>query len=141
MRNLIKTFVLRGLVGMGFGPIVLGIIYLCLYNAGVVDAIPVPELIKAILSITIMAFIAAGIPVIYQLEQLPLISAILLHGAVLYLDYLVMYLFNDWIVKEFSAIGVFTAIFAGGFALVWLMIYLINRKHAKKLSIQLHKTK
>ena len=77
---------------------------------------------------------------IYTVEELPLAVAILIHAGVLYLDYLVMYLFNDWIVKEFSAIGVFTAIFAGGFALVWLMICLINRKHAKELSKQLHKT-
>ena len=140
MKSLIKTFMLRGLVGMGFGPIVMAIIYLCLYRAGVIETIAVPDVVKAIFSITIMAFIAAGIPVIYQFEQLPLISAILIHGAVLYLDYLVMYLFNDWIAKDLNAIAVFTAFFTAGFALIWLMIWLINRRHAKKLSMQLHKS-
>ena len=140
MKSLIKTFMLRGLVGMGFGPLVMAIIYLCLYHAGVVETIAVPDVVKAIFSITIMAFIAAGIPVIYRLEQLPLISAILIHGAVLYLDYLVMYLFNDWIAKDMTAIVIFTAFFIGGFALIWLMIWLINRRNAKKLSMQLPKS-
>ena len=139
MKTHIKTFLLHGLIGMGFGPVVMAIIYLCLYETGVVETMTVPEVVKGILSITIMAFIAAGIPVIYQVEQLPLISAILIHAAVLYLDYLIMYLFNDWIAKDFPAIGVFTAIFAGGFALVWLIIYLINFRKAKKLGKMLNK--
>ena len=139
MKTHIKTFLLHGLVGMGFGPVVISIVYLCLYEAGVVETLTVPEVVKSILSITVMAFIAAGIPVIYKVEQLPLISAILIHAAVLYLDYLVMYLFNDWIEKDITAIGVFTAIFAGGFALVWLIIYLINFSKAKKLSKMLNK--
>ena len=138
MKTHIKTFLLHGLIGMGFGPVVMAIIYLCLYKAGVVETLTVPEAVKGILSITVMAFIAAGIPVIYQVEQLPLISAILIHAAVLYLDYLMMYLFNDWIAKDFTAIGVFTAIFAGGFALVWLVIYLVNFKKISKLNRKLN---
>jgi len=139
MKTHIKTFLQHGLVGMGFGPVVISIVYLCLYEAGVVETLTIPEVVKGILSITVMAFIAAGIPVIYRIEQLPLISAILIHAAVLYLDYLVMYLFNDWIAKDITAISVFTAIFAGGFALVWLVIYLINLRKAKNLNRKLGK--
>lgn len=137
MKEHIKKFALHGLVGMGFGPIAMAIIYACLYASGVVQSLPVVDVVKAILSVTIMAFIAAGLPVLYQIEHLPLPSAILLHALGLYIDYLVMYLFNDWIVKDFTAIGVFTAIFFTGFALIWLIIYLVNASHAKKLNQKL----
>ena len=62
--------------------------------------------------------------------------AILIHGGVLYLDYLVMYLLNSWIPRDWTGIGIFTAIFAVGYGLVWVCIYFgikaktdrINRK-------------
>ena len=86
-----------------------------------------------------MAFIAGGITSIYQAEHLPLPTAILIHGAVLYVDYLIMYLFNDWIPKNFQALGIFTAAFVGGFALIWLVIFIINKKSARQLNRALTK--
>ena len=74
-----------------------------------------------ILSVTLMAFIAAGITAVYQVERLPIASAIAIHGGVLYLDYLIMYLLNSWIPK--GGIGFFTVIFIAGYALVWVCIY------------------
>jgi len=38
-----------------------------------------------------------------------------------------MYLLNDRIPRELTAIGIFTAIFVVGYALVWLCIYLCIR--------------
>ena len=85
-----------------------------------------------IVSITVMAFIAAGITMIYQVESLPLSMAILIHGGVLYLDYLMIYLLNSWLPG--NAVGIFTIIFFAGFALVWLVIYLCIRVKTKKLN-------
>jgi hypothetical protein len=69
---------------------------------------------------------------IYTVESLPLPMAILIHAGVLYLDYLLIYLLNSWLPR--SAIGMFTAIFAAGYALVWLVIYLCIRANTKKIN-------
>ena len=134
MRKYILEFVKRGLMAAAGGPVVLAIIYGILGATGVVDSFAPKEVTLGILSITLMAFIAAGITMIYPVEQLPLMSAILIHAGVLYLDYLILYLLNNWIPRNGSGVGIFTAIFAAGFALVWLIIYLCIRRNTRKLN-------
>ena len=134
MKKYVLEFVHRGFLAAAGGPVLLAIIYGILGATGVVTAFAPDEVCLGILSITLMAFIAAGITMIYQVEQLPLISAILIHAGVLYLDYLVMYLLNSWIPKNMTAIGMFTAIFFASFAAVWLVIYLCSRHNAQKLN-------
>ena len=53
------------------------------------------EAVLGIYSSTMLAFVAAGITVVYQLEQLPKPMAGLIHLAVLYADYLLVYLLTD----------------------------------------------
>ena len=118
---------------MGFGPIVLAIIYGTLHATGIDAAITPTE----ILSISLMAFIAGGVTTVYQIESLPLLSAILIHGGTLYLDYLIMYLLNDWIARDLSALLTFTVIFIVGYALIWLFIFLYNRRKAAQISKKL----
>lgn len=134
MKQFWKNFCLRGLLAMGFGPVVLAIIYGILGATGAAQTLSPAEVCKGILSITVMAFIAAGITAAYHTEQLPLPCAILIHTGVLYIDYAVMYLFNDWIPRNLTAFGIFTAIFAAGFALTWLVIYLVSRKQIQDLN-------
>ena len=140
MKAYMKEFLKRGLLASAGGPVILAIIYGILGATGSVTALAPGEVCLGILTVTLMAFIAAGITMIYTVEQLPLPSAILIHAAVLYLDYLIMYLLNSWIPRDSAAIGMFTAIFFAGFAAVWAIIYLsirrktdlLNRKIAKK---------
>lgn len=139
MKKHISDFVLRGLMAAAGGPVVLAIVYGILGATGTVDSLSPAEVCKGILSITVMAFIAAGITMIYTVERLPLISAILIHGGVLYLDYLVMYLFNSWIPRNPAALGIFTGIFVIGFALVWVIVYFCEKAKADRLSAKLHK--
>ena len=84
-----------------------------------------------------MAFIAGGITVVYTIERLPLISAILIHAGVLYLDYLMVYLLNSWIPRDLTGIGIFTAIFAAGYAVVWLGIYLSIKAKTDRINKKL----
>ena len=121
-RQFIRTFLHRGLLAASGGPVILAIIYGILGQTGTVTAFAPDEVCLGILSITLMAFIAAGITAIYSLDRLPLPGAIAIHAAVLYLDYLLMYLLNRWIPVNISALVIFSAIFFGGFALVWLII-------------------
>lgn len=136
MKKFAGEFLKRGLMAAAGGPVVLAIVYGCLGAFEGVTSLSPSEVCMGILSVTVMAFIAAGITAIYQTEKLPLAMAILLHSGVLYLDYLVMYLLNSWIPRDLPSIGFFTAVFVSCFAAVWLLIYLsikfkterINRK-------------
>ena len=132
MKKYILEFVKRGLMAAAGGPVVLAMIYFALGATGTVTVLSPNEVSLGIMSITLMAFIAAGITMIYTVESLALPMAILIHAGVLYLDYLLMYLLNSWLPR--NAIGMFSVIFFAGFALVWVVIWLCIRGKTKKLN-------
>ena len=132
MKAFFKEFLKRGFISAWGGPFVLAIIYFIVGKAENIQNIPINEVSLGIISITIMAFMAGGITAIYQNDVLPLVSSIMIHAAVLYLDYLIMYLLNDWIPR--SKIGVFTAIFIAGFAFVWFIVYLFTKNKADEIN-------
>ena len=134
MKKFWKDFLLRGLVSCGFGPVLLAIIYGILGACGVIETLTAGEVCKGILTITLMAFVAGGVSAVYQMEELPLFSAILIHGVALYLDYLLIYLVNGWIADGVKPLVIFTLIFVAGYALTWAVVYAIIRKDAKKLN-------
>lgn len=137
MKKYVTEFIKRGLMAAAGGPVVLAIVYGILGKLSIITALSPAEVTTGILTVTLMAFIAAGITVVYTSERLPLISAILLHAGVLYLDYLMMYLLNRWIPRDLTAIGIFTVIFAAGFALIWLGIYCITRVKTDRINRKL----
>lgn len=134
MKKFIKDFVKQGLVAAWGGPVIIAIIYWILGANGVLQTLTVKEVSMGILSSTLMAFIAAGIPVVYRQERLPLPMAILIHAAVLYLDYLIVYLMNGWLKNDTTPILVFTAIFFAGFALIWLIIRQIIKRQVGQMN-------
>ena len=138
MKKHIGQFALRGCLAASGGPVILAIIYGILGATDAVSALAPGEVCLGIVSVTLMAFIAAGITCVYQIESLPLLSAILIHGGVLYLDYLLMYLLNDWIPRDLKALGIFTGVFAAGYAAVWVCIYLSTRKKTEHINQKLH---
>lgn len=137
MKKYISEFVQRGLMAAAGGPVVLAVIYGILGASGVIDTLTPAEVCKGVLSITVLGFIAGGITMIYAVERLPLISAILIHAGVLYLDYLLIYLVNDWLARDWMALGIFTAAFATGYAVIWVCIYLISKKNADQVNRKL----
>lgn len=134
MKNFWKEFLLRGLICAAGGPLVLAVIYGVLGATGAVTQLSPHGVCMGILSITLLAFIAAGMTAIYQMEQLPLPMMILLHGGALYLAYLLTYLLNGWVQNSFVPILVFTGIFIAGYALIWLIIYCVEKSKAEKLN-------
>ena len=134
MKKYVAEFIKRGLMAAWGGPVVAAIIFACLGRAGVVETMTVREVCLGIISSALMAFIAGGINVVYQVEKLPLAMAILIHGGVLYLDYLLVYLMNGWLQNQVGPIAVFTLIFAAGFALVWLIIYQIIKRQINQVN-------
>ena len=134
MKKFWKEFLFRGLICASGGPLVLAIIYGILGATGSVEFFSAKEVCLGILTITLLAFIAAGMTAIYQMEQLPLPIMILLHGGELYLAYILTYLLNEWLLHELTAILIFSCIFIAGYALIWLIIYCIERKKTEKLN-------
>lgn len=134
MKKFLKEFLLRGLLCASGGPIVLAIIYAILGKTGAVEAFSPREVCLGILTITLLAFIAAGMTAIYQMEQLPLPTMILLHGGGLYIAYILAYLLNGWLANQLKSILIFSGIFIAGYALIWLIIYFVERAKAEKLN-------
>ena len=134
MRKYILEFLRRGVVACGFGPIVLAILYLILGNQGVIETLTVNQVVTGIFSLTVLAFIAGGMNSIYQIERLPLMVAISIHGSVLYISYLVTYLLNDWLEIGIIPILVFTGIFVIGYIVIWIIICYIIRRNTQKVN-------
>ena len=138
MKKFWKEFLFRGLICASCGPLVLAIIYGILGATGTVEAFSPREVCTGILSITLLAFTAAGMTAIYQMEQLPLPIMILLHGGALYIGYIFTYLLNGWLENTLIPVLVFTGIFVAGYALIWLIIYCIEKAKANALNKKLH---
>ena len=134
MKKFLKEFLFRGLICAAGGPLVLAVIYGILGAVGAAKTIPATEVSMGIVTITLLAFIAAGMTAIYQVEQLPLVTMILLHGGALYIAYILTYLMNGWLQNSLIPILIFTGIFLVGYALIWLIIYCIEKAKADKLN-------
>ena len=134
MRQFWKDFLLRGLICAGGGPVVLAMIYSILGATGAAESLDPQEVCMGILTITLLAFIAAGMTAVYQMEQLPLSMMILLHGGALYIAYILTYLVNGWLQNDIVPILVFTGIFIAGYALIWLIIYRVEKAKVEKLN-------
>ena len=134
MKTYILGFLRRGFQVYGLGPIVWAIVYLILKHQGVVGVITVEQACTGIFSLAALAFIAGGMNVIYQMERLPLMVAILIHGSVLYASYLATYLVNDWLEIGRAPILVFSAIFVLGYLIIWIIIYSITRTNTEKVN-------
>ena len=141
MKKYILEFVRRGLIGCGFGPIVLAMLYLILQHLGEIETLSVYQVCLGILSLSTLAFIAGGMNVVYHIERIPLMVAILIHGGVLYISYLVTYLLNDWLERGVTPILFFSAIFIVCYLLIWVIIYSIIRRNTEKVNVLLKQKK
>lgn len=137
MRKYVGEFLRRGLAACGLGPIILAVLYLILQQQGVLHTLTVTEVCLGIFSLSALAFIAGGMNVIYQLERLPLMVAILIHGCVLYISYLATYLLNGWLDWDKAPILVFSGIFVVGYFAIWAVIYLVIKRNTDQLNAKL----
>lgn len=139
MKRFVLDFIKRGSIASGIGPVVLATVYLILKQSAGVSTLSVNQICIGIFSLTALAFIAGGMNAIYQIERLPLMIAILIHGAVLYISYLVTYILNDWLDSGAIPIVVFSAIFVVGYIIIWAIIYYITKRNTTKINIMLNK--
>ncbi|MBR3974421.1 MAG: DUF3021 domain-containing protein [Clostridia bacterium] len=134
MKSFARDFVRRGFIACGLGPVVLAVFYLLLQYKGAVEVLSVNQVCIGIFSLSALAFIAGGMNAVYKIEKLPLMAAILIHGSVLYVCYLVTYLLNDWLETGILPILVFSAIFISGFLVIWLIIYSVVKRKTEQLN-------
>ena len=137
MKRFVLDFFRRGLMACGFGPLVLAVVYGILQRCGVVETLTVHQVCVGILSLAVLAFVAGGMNAIYPIERLPLMVAILIHGAVLYLSYLGTYLLNGWLVWGALPVLIFTGIFAVGYLVIWVVIDCVIKRNTEKINAAL----
>ena len=139
MKRHVLEFIHRGFMAWGLGPIVLAVLYLILQQQGIVQTLSVNEMCLGIISLSALAFVAGGMNIIYQIERLPLMVAILIHGCVLYVIYLATYLLNGWLAWGKFPVLVFSGIFAGGYLLIWVIIYAVIKRNTEKVNAVLRR--
>jgi len=129
-----REFLRRGLLAAAGGPVILAIVYICLGRSGVIESLSVEEVVLGILTAALLAFIAGGITMIYQVEQLSLFSAATIHGVVLYLDYILIYLLNGWLKADWAHVAIYTMCFVVGYLIIWAFVYRSIRASVQKVN-------
>ena len=137
MNKYLKSFLHRGLIFGGFGPIILGIIYAVIQSTQKDFSLSGPEVLTAIVSIYLLAFVQAGASVFNQIESFSLPKSALSHFSVLYAAYVICYLVNNWIPFNPEVIAIFTAIFLAVYFVVWITVVSILKITAKRLNEKL----
>ena len=134
MKRTVIDFIRRGLAACGFGPLILAAIYLMLQGQGLLDVLTVQEVCMGILTLTALAFIAGGMNVLYQIERLPLMAAVTIHGCVLYVCYMATYLLNGWLEWGTMPVLLFSGIFVIGYLAIWAVIYAVIKRSTERLN-------
>lgn len=134
MNKYVKDYLLRGLLFGGFGPIILGIVYAILEATLPGFSLSGVEVLLAIISTYILAFVQAGASVFNQIEEWPLMKSLGFHFLSIYLAYSLAYIANSWIPFDWAVIGIFTAIFVLVYLVIWVIVYLSVRAATKRLN-------
>ena len=134
MNKYLKEFLHRGLVFGGFGPIILGIVFAILQFTVKDFSLGGVQVLVAILSTYMIAFVQAGASVFNQIEHWPIAKSTFCHFGAIYVVYLLSYVLNTWIPFKLIAVAIFTGIFVAVYFVVWITVYLIVKHYEKKLN-------
>ena len=137
MNKYVRSFLHRGLMFGGFGPVIIGIVYLVLSYSIEDLNFSGNRVFTAILSTYLLAFVHAGASVFNQIEEWPLAKSLLCHLGALYVAYISCYLVNSWIAFNYKIILIFTAVFVIGYFAVWLTVVAIVKATERKLNKKL----
>lgn len=137
MNKHLKNFLHRGLIFGGLGPIILGIIFLCIDLGGTDLNLGGGDVLLAIVSTYLIAFVQAGASVFNQIEEWPITKSLLCHFSSLFAVYSFAYIVNAWIPFEPLVLLIFCLIFALIYFTVWITVYLCVRAHTKRLNSRL----
>ena len=137
MNRYVKEFFHRGLIFGGFGPIILGIIYLVVSKTVEDFSLSAKEVLLGIVSIYILAFLQAGVSVFNQIEHWPLPKSVFFHFTTIYVAYVLCYLLNSWIPFVPEVLLIFTAVFVAIYLVIWIIVYISVKAASKKMNTKL----
>lgn len=140
MNKDVKNYLQRGIAFGGFGPIVAGIVFWILHLSGVGVSLNGTDVLIAIVSTYILAFVQAGSSVFNQVEEWPLAMSMGIHFSSLYVVYVGCYLVNRWLPFAWEAVAIFTAIFIVVYLVTWLTVYFIVKNTSRKLNASIKKS-
>lgn len=134
MNKYLKSFLHRGLLFGGFGPVVASIVFLAVSHTVDNFSLSAQEVLTATLSTYLLAFVHAGASIFNQIEHWPLPKSLLCHFSMLYAAYSLCYIANSWIPFEPKVLLIFSLIFIAVYFAVWITVYLCMRNTTKKLN-------
>ncbi|MBE6569022.1 MAG: DUF3021 domain-containing protein [Ruminococcaceae bacterium] len=137
MNPYVKSFLHRGMLFGGFGPIIAAIVFAILGCTLPDFSLTGGQVFSAVVSTYILAFIQAGVSVFNQIEHWSVGKSLFCHLTVLYLAYAACYILNFWIPFEPMVLVIFTVIFVVCYFVVWLTVYFSVRAAAKRLNRKL----
>ena len=131
-KNYIWEFCKRGMMFAWGGPAITAIVWFIIWKSTGEMMLTVPQVVLGVLSTTVLAFVAAGVSIVHQMESLPKSIAALIQGSVLLAIYLAVYLMNGWI--PVNMIWIFIVCFITALVAIWGIIYLSIRAKVNKLN-------
>ncbi len=137
MNKYFKEFIHRGLMFSGFGPIVFGIVMLCISFSEEDLSLTGKEILLGIVSTYMIAFIQAGATVFNQIEHWSVPKSMACHFSMLYAVYSIAYIINSWIPFKIEVLAIFTVIFVVVYFTVWIVVYLCVRNTGRKINERL----
>ena len=138
MNKHVISFLHRGLIFGGFGPLVMGVVYLIISLCVDDFSVGGSELFIVILSTYLLAFVHAGASVFNQIEEWSIAKSLFFHFGSLYLAYSLCYIVNAWIPFNIFALIFFTLIFMLVYLIIWSVVYICVRMTQKRLNSRLH---
>lgn len=138
MKKYIRSFLRRGLIFGGFGPIIAGIVFLCISIFEQVNLSGIDVFI-AIISTYLLSFVHAGASVFNQIEEWSLLKSTAVHFITLYVVYVLCYIVNSWIPFSWVAILIFTLVFILIYLIVWLIVLTIIRHTTNEMNKKIAK--
>ena len=137
MNRYLKSFISRGAAFGGLGPVICGIVYAILETTLEGFVLGGWDVLLAIVSTYLIAFVQAGASVFNQIEEWPVMKSVFFHFLSIYAVYTLAYVLNSWIPFEPTVLLVFTGIFVAAYAFVWLTVYLCVRLASRRMSERL----
>ena len=140
MKKYALTFLRRGLMFAGFGPIITSVVFFILSKVLDNFYLTADQVLLSTASTFLLAFVQAGASVFNQIEDWSIGKSLLLHFSTLYFAYILCYIANSWIPFIPFVIIIFTIVFTILYFLVWFTVYFSVRAVSSSLNEKLKKS-
>jgi len=116
---------------------ILGIVYAVLEASIDGFSLGGAEVLIAIVSTYLIAFVQAGASVFNQIEEWQPMKSVLFHFLSIYAVYALAYVMNSWIPFDPRVLLIFTGIFVLVYAVIWLTVYFSIKLVSRRMSARL----